>query len=232
MTPSDDAITPPHRALLRGALGFERLSEVALEDLAARAVVSAFKRNEVIFHPQGECTHFYIVAQGLVRVSIYAPSGFRLTYLLARPGEPINLVGPVTGASRSIAAEAVRETVLLGIRRESFVAWARNHPDILISIIDILGKAVDSANLRILDMVEKRVEQRLVRVLHTLYVKFGSPLHVTSAELAELAGTTTESTLRSLGHMRKKGLIRSSRGRIHLLNPALLADAETERLWL
>ena len=85
------------------------------------------------------------------------------------------------------------------------------------NIIVILGRAVDSANSRILDMMEMRVEQRLLRVLLTLYRKFGKTLDFTSIELAEMAGTTTESTLRVMARLRQSEIVETRRGRIQIL---------------
>ncbi|MFH1982457.1 MAG: hypothetical protein ABIL58_11480 [Pseudomonadota bacterium] len=67
------------------------------------------------------------------------------------------------------------------------------HPNLIITAISILGKAVDSANLRIINLIEKRVADRLARVLYTLYNKFGSPVNFTRYEMAALTGTTPES---------------------------------------
>jgi CRP-like cAMP-binding protein len=67
----------------------------------------------------------------------------------------------------------------------------------------MLGNAIDSANDKVRDMIEKRVEQRLLKVLHTLLKKFGQRLRFTSSDLAELAGTTIESTLRAMAFFRK-----------------------------
>ena len=218
--------------LFKRGLGFEGLADSAIQELAQLATVKSYAKGDIIFLPNEPCHHFQIVARGLVKVSIYAPSGFRLTYLLAEQGEPLNLIGPFTGAIRPISAEALKKSLILCINREEFISVAFNYPIIFSNSISILGRAIDSANRRILDMVDKRVEQRLARVLSTLHTKFGSTLNFTSSELAELTGTTTESALRALGRFRKIGAIRSGRATIQILNAGLLASDEQEKLWL
>ncbi|MCG8634989.1 MAG: helix-turn-helix domain-containing protein, partial [Desulfobacterales bacterium] len=88
------------------------------------------------------------------------------------------------------------------------------------------GSAFDSANSRILDFMEKNVEHRIMRVLSTLHGKFGSPLHFTSVEISEIAGTTPESTLRAMGRLRDLGMIETRRGQISILDPDALDDME------
>jgi CRP-like cAMP-binding protein len=218
--------------LLKDARGFEGLTADVLQEIAGLAFAKRFAKGQTIFSPNQPCLYFYLVMSGLVQVSIYASSGFRLTYLLAEKREPLNLVSPFTGSLRSTSAKALKETCLLLVKKDALVSFAFKNPNFLINTIAILGKAVDSANLRIIDMVEKKVEQRLTRVLNTLYDKFGSPLKFTSAELAALTGTTTESTLRALGNLRRKGIIRSDRGQTHIIDPAALTSSEKETLWL
>lgn len=211
---------------------FEGLSSKAQTDLAELAGLKHFAKNDIIYHSQEPCNAFTIVAEGLVRVSRYSATGKRLTYLLAGPGEPLNLVGPFTGNPRDYVAEASTEATIVFIDRKAFTEFAFNHPRLIINIIDILGQAVDSSNSRILDMLDKKVIQRLKRVLHTLSGKFGPVLNFTAMEIADLASTTTESALRVLSDLRQNGIIEKSRGKISILKPEALIDPECEDLWI
>jgi len=91
---------------------------------------------------------------------------------------------------------------------------------------------VDSSNSRILDMVEKKVVQRLKRILYTLTEKFGPTLNFTAIEISELAGTTTESALRILGQLREEGIIEKKRGQIRIVDPKALLGQEIDSLWI
>jgi CRP-like cAMP-binding protein len=219
-------------ALISRAAIFEGLSEHALENFAELAVSIRYAKNEVVFHSHEPCSAFILVEHGLIRVSRYSALGKRLTYLLAGPGEPINLVGPFTGAPRAYVAEAALDSVILSVKRQDFLSFAFANHQLIINIIGILGHAVDSSNTRILDLIEKKVIQRLKRVLYTLSQKFGPTLNFTAVEIAELASTTTESSLRVLTDLRNKGIIGKSRGQIHILKPEALSDAEGEDLWI
>lgn len=215
----------------RAAL-FSGLSPRAVKDLAELATSKHYAKKEIVFQSQTPCDAFTLVEQGLVRVYRYSATGKRLTYLLAGPGEPLNLVGPFTGAPRDYMAEASTDTTIVSIERKAFTGFAFSHPQLIITIIDILGQAVDSSNSRILDMLDKKVIQRLKRVLHTLSEKFGPVLNFTAMEIADLASTTTESTLRVLSDLRQNGIIEKSRGQIKILKPDELIDPEGQHLWI
>ena len=219
-------------ALFEHAPLFDGLPPKALAVLAAMATSTEYGKGEVVFQSHEPCDAFTIVDEGLVRVSRYSATGKRLTYLLAGPGEPLNLVGPFTGASRDYVAEAATETRIVSIDRKRFADFSFRHPQLIVNAIDILGQAVDSSNSRILDMLDKKVVQRLKRVLHTLSVKFGPVLNFTAMEIADLTSTTTESALRVLGDLRQEGIIDKSRGQIVIREQEALIDPECEDLWL
>ena len=62
----------------------------------------------------------------------------------------------------------------------------------------------------------EEVEQRIIHSLYTLSSKFGPILNIKREELAEFSGITTETTIRVLSKLKKKGIISSSstRGKI------------------
>jgi CRP-like cAMP-binding protein len=218
--------------LFRNTLVFEGLGDDHIKEIAGLAFAKRFAKGDSIFYQDEPCEFLHVVARGLVKVSICSFSGSRITYLLADRGDPLNLVGPFTGSPRFISAEALGETIVVHVKREDFLSFAIKNPVVIVNIISILGSAIDSANGRIIDMIEKPVEQRLLKVLYTLYDKFGDTLKFTSNELAELAGTTTESTLRAMGRLRKRGIITSGRGEVSIIKPAKLKQLSDETLWV
>jgi len=219
-------------AFFRGALGFEGLAQEQLEEIAEAAFSARFVKGEIVFDPNDRCEHFHAVAKGLVKVSICSDSGSRMTYLMARPGEPLNLVGPFLGSPRTLSAEAMKDSVVVCMKRQAFTAMVFKNPVLITNIIAILGHALDSVNSRMIDMLEKRVDQRLLRVLFTLNRKFGAVLNFTSSELAELAGTTGESTLRAMGRLRKMGLVETGRGVVRIVEPDKLERLGSDTFWL
>ena len=163
---------------------------------------------------------------------MYSASGKKTTYLLARSGEPINIIAPFRSNLRELEAEAVQDSDIVRFSQKDFVTFANSHPRIYYNLINILGEGIDSVNSRLMDLIDQKVEFRLKRVLLSLYNKFGSPLRFTSTELAEIAGTTTETALRLLAQFRDQGLIETSRGKVEILNPASLKQESYENMWL
>jgi CRP-like cAMP-binding protein len=63
-----------------------------------------------------------------------------------------------------------------------------------------------------------------------LYPKFGAPLFFTNAEIAELAGTTTESAIRAMATLRKLGAIETERGKIWVKDLDILQKDGVENI--
>jgi len=220
------------RDLLRRCPVFQDLEESELAGIESCIELRAFAKGQPIFTQASPCTAFLLVANGLVKVSIGSASGKQVTYLLAEDGEPINLIGPFTGQPRLLAAYALCDAHVASIPQQPFLSFVYAHPKIIPNIMRILGQAIDSANGRIIDMLEKPVDMRVKKVLHTLYQKFGNPVPFTSFELADLAGTTPESALRAMARLREAGVVRSRRGEVFILDVSGLEEACQETLWV
>jgi CRP-like cAMP-binding protein len=73
-------------------------------------------------------------------------------------------------------------------------------------------------------MGQESVPVRVATILARLEQVHGEILPFTKKEIAELAGTTIETTFRTLAQFQKKKLLSSLRGKIQILNAQALKD--------
>jgi CRP-like cAMP-binding protein len=205
---------------------FQGLPGKLISDLIAISNIITYPKDGFITRIGDHSRDFLLVVSGLVRVNACSSSGKQITFLLVRPGEPYNMLSPYMNAPRFFEAVAMEKTRCLWTKGNDFKHFVAQHPPIASKILEKVGSALDSANSRILDLMEKNVEGRIMRVLSTLHAKFGSPLLFTSHEIADIASTTTESVLRSMANLRDMNVIRSQRGKIWIEAPEALTDAE------
>lgn len=218
--------------VLQKSIVYKHLDLQTIKKIAQKTVLRNVGKGTVIFREQEICSHFHLVVNGLVKVYVTSTNGTRMTYLMAQAGEPLNLIAPFDDTPRQTAAQAMKDTVIAEMSRQDLLSLAAVSPVLVKNIVTILGRAIDSANSRIIDMMEKKVDERLFRALYSLYQKFGSPLNFTSMELANLVGTTTESVLRAMGRLKKQGIVTSSRGRVDVIDPKALERYGIESLWI
>jgi CRP/FNR family transcriptional regulator len=93
---------------------------------------------------------------------------------------------------------------------------------VALRIINVLGGRLRDAQSRLRDLAAERVEQRLASVLLMLSLKLGKTLPFTRQEIADMAGTTTETAIRFMSRLREGKIVRSDRGKITILDEAKL----------
>ena len=93
---------------------------------------------------------------------------------------------------------------------------------IAMKVIAIMGQRIKSAHNRLRDLATDSVEQRLTKVLLMLSSKYGITIPFTRQEIADMAGTTTETTIRVMSRLKNSGIIRSTRGKIVILDETKL----------
>lgn len=205
---------------------FQGLPQKTVHALFDVSDVVTFSENTFVSSIGDTIDTVFFVLSGLLRVSACAESGRRVTFLLVKKTEPYNLLGAYLKQPRFLEVQAIKKTRCLKISGKDYLEFVSCHPLMVANILNWVGRGVDSANSRILDLMEKKVENRVLRVVATLHEKFGSPLLFTSQEISEIAGTTPESTLRTMGLLRRMDIIATERGKIWVQDISALRDIE------
>ena len=204
--------------ILRGSSIFSGLNDDELAELANLAIERSIMSSEFIFWEGDVPEWFYIVAEGRVKVLKYSSLGKEFIIAFFDPGEILGEVAVFEGKPYPASAQAVAETKVLGIRREAFLSFLAQRPQVALRIISVLGGRLRESQSRLKDLAAERVEQRLARTLLMLSSKFGSTLPFTRQEVADMTGTTTETTIRFMSRLKDGGIISSVRGKVIILD--------------
>ncbi len=204
--------------ILRCSFIFSTLNNDELGEFANLAIERSFVPNEFIFWDGDTPEWFYIVAEGKVKVLKYSSSGREFIIAFFGPGEMFGEVAVFENKPYPASAQAVAETKVVGIRREDLLSFLTNRPQVALRIINILGGRLRDAQGRLRDLAGERVEQRLASVLLMLLAKLGPTLPFTRQEIADMVGTTTETAIRVMSHLKGRRIIRSVRGKVIILN--------------
>ena len=208
--------------ILKKSLIFSSLNEEELSGLAGLSVERSFQPNEFIFWEGDEANYFYVIAQGRIKVVKHASSGKEFIIAFFEPGEMFGEVAVFEGKPYPASAQAISASKVLGINRQNFLDFLATRPKVALRIINILGGRLRDAQGRLKDLAGERVEQRLARILLMLASRMGNTLPFTRQELADMAGMTTETAIRLTGGLSERGIIRTSRGQIVILDDAKL----------
>jgi CRP-like cAMP-binding protein len=204
--------------LLKQSPVFSVLSDAERADLSGLVREKHLVQDENIFWEGDESEWFYIISQGKVKIFKSASNGKEITLSFFGPGEIIGEVAVLENRPYPASAQAIAATRLIGIKKTDFWEYLLKHPSIALKIISVISGRLREAQSRLRDMAGERVEQRLARMLLMLSAKLGSTLPFTRQELSDMAGTTTETTIRVLSQWKDQGVTLSERGKIIIID--------------
>jgi CRP-like cAMP-binding protein len=201
---------------------FSALSQDELAELSASAIERSYKPGEFVFWEGDAPEWFYVVAEGRVKVLKQSAAGKEFIVAFFGPGEMLGEVAVFENRPYPASAQAVSRSKVIGIERGHFLSFLTKRPEIALRVINVLGGRLRDAQNRLRDIAVERVEQRLARTLLMLSARLGSELPFTRQEIAEMAGTTTETAIRFMSRLKDGGIIRSTRGKTIILDETKL----------
>ncbi|MEE8418658.1 MAG: Crp/Fnr family transcriptional regulator [Dehalococcoidales bacterium] len=197
---------------------FSGLNDDELDKLAAVAAERNFKAGEFIFWDGDDPAWLYIVAEGKVKIFKNSSAGKEFIFAFFDSGETFGEVAVFGNKPYPASSQAVSDTKVLAIKTEDFLLYLTNHPQVALRIINLLGERLRDAQNRLRDFAGVRVEQRLAGILVMLSLKLGLTLPFTRQEIADMAGTTTETAIRVMSQLKERGIIRSTRGKVVIID--------------
>lgn len=197
---------------------FKRLTPAERLRLAGVSRERRYAKGETIFRAGDAADAVYIVKEGRVHLMQFLEGGQASTTCVMTKGETFCCLPALDRQPYPVDAIAAADAVVVRIPTGAFHEVLQRNPsflqDALCLFCDRL-REVEHKSCLIYDSVERRLAQALL----TLSKKFGSTIPLTKHELAELASTTVETTIRVLSHLRRQGILKSSRGSTTIAKP-------------
>jgi CRP/FNR family transcriptional regulator len=207
-------MTIEKQQILKRSPIFSALDNRELQDLSLLAFERRFAADETIFWEEDASDWFYMVSEGRVKITKLASTGKEIILSFFGPGEMFGEVAVFENKPYPASARAVSATCLLGIKKADFLNFLAKYPTVSLRIIAIISGRLRDAQNRLRDLAGERVEQRLARMMLMLSDKLGATLPFTRQDLSDMAGTTTETTIRTLSQWEDRGIVSSARGKV------------------
>lgn len=212
---------PPMLADLKKVPLLRSLPAAELQRLDKLCELRRFGKGETIFQEGRPAGSVWIIRRGWVFLVKRTPQGRLGTIFAMTPQETLCGVSAFEHGVYSASAIAATDTQLIQLPAEEFSNLLERYPKFTKQIL--LTCCTRMRHMaKAISMAQGSVEQRLVYVLLRLQKTFGSTIPLTHRELARMAGTRSETSIRTLASMRRKGWVRSSRGEVRILAPKKL----------
>lgn len=197
---------------------FKRLTPAERQRLAAVSREKTYAKGETIFRTGDPAEAVCVVKEGRVHLMKFLDDGQASTTCVMTKGETFCCLPALDRQPYPVDAIAAVDSVVIRIPTSAFHELLERNPaflrDSLCLFCDRL-RQVEHKSCMIYDSVERRLAQALL----TLSKKFGPTIPLTKHELAELASTTVETTIRVLSQLKKQGIVRSVRGSTTIAKP-------------
>lgn len=200
---------------------FQNLSKNDLGRIEPYFQEYSFKRGQYLFWEDDPASRFYVIKSGRVKLLKAAASGKEMVLDVMVPGQICGGTALFGDVHRN-GAQAVEPTVVYGMSRDSYHDLLTKYPKIARGIIKYLGSKLMDAHDVIISLVSSKVESRIAAVIVRLCENHGTPtddgtlinIRLTRQDIADIVGSTVETTIRIISKFQKEGLLSTVKGRL------------------
>jgi CRP-like cAMP-binding protein len=215
--------------------GFRTLPPAERERVRAAVRTIEAPKGAVLFSEGQPSTDVWAVRDGLVHIVKSGPGGREIVLEVITSGELFGAVVALEDRPYPAAAIAAEASTVWRVPSALVREICQRHPTLRSAILALVTTRLRSAHERLQSVALEPVEQRLARMLLALVPKIGQRregvtiLPVTRQELADMVGTTVETTIRITSKWQRGGVVRSARNELTIADPAalrILAEGE------
>ena len=203
---------------------FQRLSAHRLERLAHQVRTERYGKGEILFRQGERADAAWIVLDGWVHLvrSSTPQDGTRTVVLFTiTPAEVLCGVSAIEPRAYTASGVAGTDSRILHIPAGLFNELLTQEPGFAHHVLRLCADRIRHMAEQY-GMMAEPVSHRIVRTILRLHQQFGSTIRVTHRELAQMSWTTTESAIRAVRRLKRRGYVSGARGRLTVKKAAPL----------
>lgn len=176
-----------------------------------------YRRRQVIHFPDQPGDFLYILCTGRVKISRSSEQGREITLLLLEGPQIFGETGLFDiNASYELMAETLEDSLIAVLRRSDVLAGLRESPGAAIEMLNLVSQRRQQAEIQAADLVFLEVPKRLIKLILRLTDEGAnkgtrssllSKMKLTHQELANMIGSTRETTTLILNDFKRQGSI-------------------------
>ncbi len=196
---------------------FKNLPPEALREIEKSAVEKKYARQSTIVLEGEPAESVWFVKEGHVKAVNHAASGRCQTLCMVGAKGMFGSCCALGGGRYSCHVVAETDVTVVSLPMGEFNVFLSKYPQIGKALVAHLSlRLQQSKSIQAFD--RETVEKRILHALKQLVGEFGTTIPLTRKEIAEMAGTTVETSIRTFSRLEKEGLVSTARGRIVVKN--------------
>ena len=186
--------------------------------------INTIKKKQTVFSEGNHPNRLYYIMKGKVKTYKANENGKELITELFSAGDFIGHIALLEGTVYKDTAEALEETELAIIPKEDFEELVNNNKEVAQKFIRLLAKNISTKESQLLGLTYNSLRKKVAEALILLQKKYQQPkeenfvIDISRESLATIAGTATESLIRTLSDFRSEKLIDMKVGSISIIN--------------
>ncbi|GAB4488517.1 MAG: Crp/Fnr family transcriptional regulator [Thermodesulfovibrionales bacterium] len=209
---------------------FDSLSEQDAQEISPYLAADRFRKKETIFSEGDPSEWLYIVSKGKVKITKISQEGKEIILELISPPDYFGGIAVVRGFPYPANAIAMEDTEVYKISRKNLLSILDRFPNLMYCMAMNIGDRIKGSHETLKSIALEKVESRIASLLLKLAEKSGEKtpagtvinMKLTKQDIAEMVGTTVETSIRTMSKFTKAGIITVKAGKVVIKNPAEL----------
>lgn len=195
-----------------------------LSALAADRNINHYKKKQPIYTEGNHPNRLYYIQKGKVKACKTNDAGKELTVGLFNEGDFFGYNALLEGTVYKETTEAIEDCEIAIIPKEDFDDLLHTNKEVTHKFIKLLAKNVTEKEEQLLGLAYNSLRKRVADALLTLQAKYRKEnqenfsMHISREDLANIAGTATESLIRTLSDFKSEKLVEIKDGNIIIIN--------------
>ncbi len=211
---------------------FKNLPDEELKELEPYLVASSYKKKKEIFSEGESPEWFYIASKGKIKITKLSHDGKEIILEVISPTDIFGGVAVIRGFPYPANAVAMEDAEVLKISRKNLMRLVDRFPNLMYCIALQLGDRMKSSYDSLKNIALERVEARIAALLLKLAGKVGAEskqgllidMRLTKQDVADMVGTTVETSIRTFSRFKKDGLVTDADGKFIIKNRKALEE--------
>ena len=211
---------------------FRGLATEDQQRIAELASLRDFTKGDVLFEEGAPAETLMLILEGRVKIVRHGPNGDTILEIFTA-GEPVAALAVYNEFPYPSSGVAMDHVALLCLPKREYFDLLERHPSFTRGIIRELTRLNLSLTRKLAEMRGQRVETRIAQLFLTLADRMGResteglevPLALSRQEIAEMVGTTVETSIRVMSRWGREGLLITGEGRFLIPSRERLAEA-------
>jgi len=218
--------------MLRKVPFFKSISDSDFERINRLFHHKSYNPDNIIYFSGDKASFLFVVISGNVRLIKHSADGKDVLIDILNPGDFLGTLQIFGEDNYKETAIAHTDACILSINNEDFRSVLNTIPSIAVNLVEILSERLKSSNDMIQQLSVKSVEKRIAFILLKLKSRLGVEyekgsliqIPLSRNDLAEMTGSTPETTSRVISSFAKAGIIKTGRKWISIIDHQKLSE--------